>query len=144
VADASVEGKWSIDGVVTNLSGVAMSQAVSFTSQTCRIRARFLTTHRLASFACLDFLQGFFGNTGFGLGAKVFSFSLTHLVSFRVDPPQKPALFINKALAPFGGTTSLLRNPGAWWLKEDAETMAQLKTLQSNGHWENLWQKVAV
>jgi hypothetical protein len=36
-----------------------------------------------------------------------------------------------------------LKKPGAWWVKENAETMAQLKTLQSNGHWEKLWQKIA-
>ena len=36
-----------------------------------------------------------------------------------------------------------LKKPGAWWTKENAETMAQLKTLQANGHWENLWQKIA-
>ena len=36
-----------------------------------------------------------------------------------------------------------LKKPGAWWLKENAETMAQLKTLQANAHWENLWQKAA-
>ncbi len=36
-----------------------------------------------------------------------------------------------------------LKKPGAWWVKENAETMAQLKTLQANGHWENFWQKMA-
>jgi hypothetical protein len=37
----------------------------------------------------------------------VSSFSFTHLVLFRVGRPQKPALFINKALAPFRGATSI-------------------------------------
>lgn len=54
----------------------------------------------------LDFLQGFFGNASFELGTEVSSFSFTHLVLFRVGRPQKPALFINKALAPFRGATS--------------------------------------
>ena len=36
-----------------------------------------------------------------------------------------------------------LKKPGAWWLKENAETMAQLKVVQSNGHWDDLWQKIA-
>ena len=36
-----------------------------------------------------------------------------------------------------------LKKPGAWWLKENAETMAQLKVVQSNGHWNDLWQKIA-
>jgi hypothetical protein len=56
----------------------------------------------------LDFLQGFFGNASFELGTEVSSFSLTHLVLFRVGTPQKPALFINKALAPFRGATSMV------------------------------------
>jgi hypothetical protein len=38
----------------------------------------------------------------------VSSFSFTHLVLFRVGRPQKPALFINKALAPFRGATSVI------------------------------------
>jgi len=36
-----------------------------------------------------------------------------------------------------------LKKPGAWWVKENADTMAQLKTLQADGHWENLWKKIA-
>ena len=36
-----------------------------------------------------------------------------------------------------------LKKPGAWWKRENAETMAQLKTLQANGHWEELWTKIA-
>jgi len=34
-----------------------------------------------------------------------------------------------------------LKKPGAWWTRANAETMAQLKTLQANGDWENLWRK---
>jgi hypothetical protein len=36
-----------------------------------------------------------------------------------------------------------LKKPGAWWRKPNAESMAQLKTLQANEHWENLWEKLA-
>jgi hypothetical protein len=36
-----------------------------------------------------------------------------------------------------------LKKPGAWWHKPNAESMGQIKTLQANGHWENLWQKLA-
>ena len=36
-----------------------------------------------------------------------------------------------------------LKRPGAWWLHQNADTMAHLKTLQSNGDWEKLWQKKA-
>lgn len=36
-----------------------------------------------------------------------------------------------------------LKKPGAWRLRENAETMAQLKTLQANGHWEELWDRIA-
>jgi len=36
-----------------------------------------------------------------------------------------------------------LKKPGAWWTRANAETMAQLKTLQANGDWENLWEKMA-
>jgi hypothetical protein len=57
----------------------------------------------------LDFLQGFFGNANFELGTEVSSFSFTHLVLFRVGRPQKPAQFINKALAPFRGAISVLK-----------------------------------
>ena len=46
------------------------------------------------------------GDTGFELGTQMPSFAFTHLVLFRVGRPQKPALFINKSLAPFRGATS--------------------------------------
>ena len=36
-----------------------------------------------------------------------------------------------------------LKKLGAWWLRENAETIAQLKTLQANGHWEQLWIRIA-
>ena len=36
-----------------------------------------------------------------------------------------------------------LKKPGAWWLRGNAETMAQLKTLQANRHWEELWIRIA-
>jgi hypothetical protein len=45
-------------------------------------------------------------DAGFEFGTQAPSFSFTHLVLFRVGRPQKLALFINKALAPFPGTTS--------------------------------------
>ncbi len=47
------------------------------------------------------------GDTGFKFGTQIPSFAFTHLVLFRVSRPQKPALFINKSLAPFRGTTSV-------------------------------------
>ena len=36
-----------------------------------------------------------------------------------------------------------LEKTGAWWTKPNAETMAQLKTLQANGDREKLGQKIA-
>ena len=36
-----------------------------------------------------------------------------------------------------------LKIPGAWWLAENANRIAQLRTLRANGSWEELWQKVA-
>lgn len=36
-----------------------------------------------------------------------------------------------------------LKKPGAWWARPNAETMAQLKTLQANGDWDKLWKKLA-
>ena len=46
------------------------------------------------------------GDAGFEFGTQASPFAFTHLVLFRVGRPQKPALFINKSLAPFPGTTS--------------------------------------
>jgi hypothetical protein len=34
-----------------------------------------------------------------------------------------------------------LKNPGTWWLKENAEKMANLRTLRANGCWGILWQE---
>ena len=34
-----------------------------------------------------------------------------------------------------------LKIPGAWWLRENADTMANLRTLRANGGWELLWNK---
>lgn len=36
-----------------------------------------------------------------------------------------------------------LKKPGAWWTMRNAQTMAQLKTLQANKHWDELWQNIA-
>ena len=47
------------------------------------------------------------GDAGFEFGTQAPSFSFTHLVLFRVGRPQKLALFINKALVPFPGATSV-------------------------------------
>jgi hypothetical protein len=33
-----------------------------------------------------------------------------------------------------------LKKPGAWWLKSNADYMADLRTLRANGMWELLWQ----
>jgi hypothetical protein len=34
-----------------------------------------------------------------------------------------------------------LKIPGAWWKKENADAMANLRTLRANGGWELLWNK---
>jgi hypothetical protein len=34
-----------------------------------------------------------------------------------------------------------LKKPGAWWLRENAEKIADLRTLRANGGWEFLWQR---
>ena len=34
-----------------------------------------------------------------------------------------------------------LKKPGAWWLRENAAKMADLRTLRANGGWELLWQQ---
>lgn len=34
-----------------------------------------------------------------------------------------------------------LKIPGAWWLRENADAMANLRTLRANGGWELLWNK---
>lgn len=34
-----------------------------------------------------------------------------------------------------------LKKPGTWWLRENAEKMADLRTLRANGGWEFLWQQ---
>ena len=34
-----------------------------------------------------------------------------------------------------------LKKPGAWWLRENAEKMADLRTVRANGSWELLWQQ---
>lgn len=34
-----------------------------------------------------------------------------------------------------------LKKPGAWWLRENAEKIADLRTLRANGGWEFLWQQ---
>lgn len=36
-----------------------------------------------------------------------------------------------------------LKIPGAWWLAENADDMAQLRTLRANGFWEELWEEAA-
>jgi hypothetical protein len=36
-----------------------------------------------------------------------------------------------------------LKKPGAWWIPQNADTMAHLKTIQANGSWEDLWKKLA-
>lgn len=36
-----------------------------------------------------------------------------------------------------------LKKPGAWWVTSNAEKMAQLKVIQSNGHWSDFWEKQA-
>ena len=51
------------------------------------------------------------GDAGFEFGTQASPFAFTHLVLFRVGRPQKPALFINKSLAPFRGATSLKSSP---------------------------------
>jgi hypothetical protein len=33
-----------------------------------------------------------------------------------------------------------LKKPGTWWLKENADKMADLRTLRGNGNWHLLWQ----
>ena len=33
-----------------------------------------------------------------------------------------------------------LKKPGAWWLRENAARIADLRTLRANGGWEHLWQ----
>jgi len=32
-----------------------------------------------------------------------------------------------------------LKKPGAWWLRENAEKMADLRTVRANGCWDLLW-----
>ena len=59
---------------------------------------RFLVLHRLSC------------DTGFEFGTQVPSFSFTHLVLFQ-ESSQRPAHFINKALAPFPEATSLRYRP---------------------------------
>jgi hypothetical protein len=34
-----------------------------------------------------------------------------------------------------------LKKPGAWWLKSNADKMADLRTLRANGKWHLLWQE---
>ena len=34
-----------------------------------------------------------------------------------------------------------LKKPGAWWLRDNASKMADLRTLRANGGWEFLWQQ---
>lgn len=34
-----------------------------------------------------------------------------------------------------------LKKPGTWWLRENAENMADLRTVRANGCWELLWQQ---
>lgn len=34
-----------------------------------------------------------------------------------------------------------LKKPGTWWLRENAEKIADLRTLRANGGWELLWQR---
>jgi hypothetical protein len=34
-----------------------------------------------------------------------------------------------------------LKKPGTWWLRENAEKMADLRTVRANGCWELLWQE---
>jgi len=34
-----------------------------------------------------------------------------------------------------------LKKPGTWWLRENAEKIADLRTLRENGGWELLWQQ---
>ena len=34
-----------------------------------------------------------------------------------------------------------LKKPGTWWLRENAEKMADLRTLRANGGWKFLWQQ---
>ena len=34
-----------------------------------------------------------------------------------------------------------LKIPGAWWLRENAHAMANLRTLRANGGWELLWNR---
>jgi hypothetical protein len=34
-----------------------------------------------------------------------------------------------------------LKKAGAWWLRENAAKMADLRVLRANGCWEKLWQQ---
>ena len=34
-----------------------------------------------------------------------------------------------------------LKKSGAWWLRENAASMADLRTVRVNGNWEKLWQQ---
>jgi len=36
-----------------------------------------------------------------------------------------------------------LKKPGAWWMTENAEKVAQLKVIQANGDWSEFWKKQA-
>ena len=33
-----------------------------------------------------------------------------------------------------------LKRPGTWWLKTNADKIADLRTLRGNGQWQLLWQ----
>jgi hypothetical protein len=65
----------------------------------------------------------------------------------RLLPPAAPQIgrfqLATFATAPSSVLQKRLKKPGAWWHKPTAESMGQIKTLQANGHWENLWQKLA-
>ena len=36
---------------------------------------------------------------------------------------------------------SRLKKAGAWWTRENASAMAELRVLRANGHWSDLWQE---
>ena len=36
-----------------------------------------------------------------------------------------------------------IKIPGAWWLRENAEILAHLRVLRTNGQWEKLWRNAA-
>jgi hypothetical protein len=36
-----------------------------------------------------------------------------------------------------------LKLPGAWWLRENAATLAQLRVVRANGRWQELWENAA-